>query len=385
MSKQFIWRKTSILFFMLLWGLVLRAQERGEEQKIFNFKCNWVYNSGTKITHDINKVLPALFSGPNVIEADPGDKILFYEEFIDVDNRKNCSTTETISCASPSDAAGRPYQSYKLEIISSNPKSILSTYNITCVNDFDVSGSRQSLIKFTNPVWLTLPSASDWTSDINLTITLVDFGYDPEQDGTENFVAPETGTTKDAPYSIKWTIKKRTTPCPVDLLHLSSNTCIAENVWYPDPLACVYQADPALGSRPSYEGLRIEESFSTYRALGFTLSDIKPSIVTAYQSTHHTADDFADLFFGSTSKIGTFIIQEYSPLSLHDIIVDEYSGFGKKTPFIAKTAFSDADGVGWEIDQYYKCNGTIVRTNVISGRSFSPLDGVQNFKKFKRK
>jgi hypothetical protein len=232
-------------------------------------------------------------------------------------------------------------------------------------------------IYFQKAVKIQLPKLSDWISDITITVTIKDWGYDIERDGSEDFVLPESGTIKDEPFVKAWIIKKRTRTCPTSLTHIPTNTCLSEDIWYNihgiplSPLVCFYQCEKEIKppGRPNYEGMSIHETFSAVTALGFTLNDIKPKIIAALPQ-FTTADMFADYIFGGTLgnvSTGTFVVMNATNLGKRDMISDQYTGFGTEGSFISE-AFTDVDGIGWEQQQYYKCGQDLIRTNILSTR-----------------
>jgi hypothetical protein len=120
------------------------------------------------------------------------------------------------------------------------------------------------------------------------------------------------------------------------------------------------------------------------------MSDIKPIFLTLNPTINIPNEVVPFIFSGTnvTVSTGTFVIYNRTDLGLRDMISDQYSGFGNSGPFL-KTAFEDADGVGYEQEQHYKCSGDLVRTNLLSTRMIKKTltDGIvitKLEKKFKK-
>lgn len=295
----------------------------------------------------------------------------FKYNFYDKDKRTNsCGKSEVVILNNPINGAPQ----YKISIMSTNNNVKFLNIDPTniqyTVEDVYVP-SPVTHVFFREVNKIQMPKLSEWINDITISITIKDLGNDPGYDGTEDFIAPEKGTIKDPDLVKTWIIKKMSHPCPTEMPHISTNTCVAEDTWYDtwnDPLLCLYQCGKVINPpRPNYEGLGILETFSDGTALGFTMNDLKPAFMTL-NPTVKTPDQVIPFIFSGTNvtvSTGTFIIYNRTDLGLRDIVSDGYYGFGSTSPFL-KTAFEDADGVGYEQEQYYKCSGDLVRTNILS-------------------
>ncbi len=364
--------KKFILLFVLAFPLLLFGQDRGGEVVTFKFECPWIYDADTPISINTDTELP--FGTTSFIELAPENVLGFKYDFYDKDKRTNtCGKSEAVVFDKPID--GVP--SYKISITSSNPNvkflDSINPKNIECYVESVTSPSIASHINFKKVNKIQMPKLSEWTKDITISITIKDLGNDVNFDGTEDFIAPETGTLKDPDLVKTWIIKKISHPCPTELLHISTNTCLMEDTWYNtwnNPLLCFYQCGKVISPpRPNYEGIGIEEMFSTGTALGFTMSDLKPAFLALFPDVD-TPDKVIPHILGgilTTVSTGTFVIYNAQSMNLRDMISDQYSGFGSTGPFL-KTAFEDADGVGWEQEQSYKCYNDVIRKNILSTR-----------------
>jgi hypothetical protein len=276
----------------------------------------------------------------NDIKASPGETVLFNIGATDQDRKRDCPDDPWINFPGIG-----PYE-YTFTV--SGPAEWTSAGSgLTMVTKSGLSSGNTPLI--INAGW-------DGTGTITVTATLKDNAVLP--------ASPDTGHHKDSDVSCTWTIVKRV-QCPTSLTTVSGSN----NTWNPAPSVYCYRGDPDVppAGRPDYEGETILESFTTVTALGFTMSDVTDAFKTANPGLT-TPDLVAAATWGSGSN-GTFVFDNT------DVICDNHGGFGSLAPF-KPSAFTDADGVGYNLPQFYTCGTTQIGMANIK-RRYTSANGVE--------
>jgi hypothetical protein len=276
----------------------------------------------------------------NDIKASPGETVLFNIGASDQDRKRDCPTDPWINFPGTG-----PYE-YTLTV--SGPAEWNSAGSgLTMVTKNGLSTGNAPLI--VNAGW-------NGSGTITVTATLKDNAVLP--------AAPDTGHYKDGDVTCTWTIVKRV-QCPTSLTTVSGSN----NTWNPAPSVYCYRGDPDVppAGRPDYEGETILESFTTVTALGFTMNDVTNAFKTANPALT-TPDLVAAATWGSGSN-GTFVFDN------SDVICDNHGGFGSLAPF-KPSAFTDADGVGYNLPQFYTCGPNQIGMANIK-RRYTTANGVE--------
>ncbi|MDE3195421.1 MAG: hypothetical protein KGN84_03700, partial [Acidobacteriota bacterium] len=179
-------------------------------------------------------------------------------------------------------------------------------------------------------------------------------------DNAPNPAPPDVGSTKDADFSLTWTIVKRT-QCPTTMTTNANacNGCGPPNVFRANPALYAYDMGPALPPPlifPYYANQTILESFSAVSAYQFTLASLLPAFKMS-NPTLTTPDAVANFLFG-TGNNGTFVIDN------QDRIYDQHGRPALQTGVFTVDALNT--GVGYVLPQTYSCGPNAVKSYTIT-------------------
>ena len=296
------------------------------------------YSPGTGFAKEF--IIPAQdpANGPDSssVQVSAGEQVLFNVSASDKDRKRVSPSGPWVE----SDGAG-PYE---------------IDFKITGDAEFDSVGSKITSKQIASLKSRTVPLfiQSTWDSKTAITITAT------VKDNAPAVVAPDIGSVKDADKVYTWNFVARIKTCPTSLKKIDGP---AASAWTKTAGQYSYLAMPDLGKpgRPDYQGQTVLEQFGAVSALGFSMSDLDPTWLTANPSLT-TPDQVATFLWGSGLN-GTFVFD------IFDTITDMHSGFGFVPPFpFTVAAYQDADGVGYSIVQKYLCGGAVIATLTIDRR-----------------